>query len=80
MIVDDNQLNQVILQKMLEKMPMIVDNKISLIVADNGEEAYQQFIKLKNVKLILTDCEMPILDGYEASKKIRDAENLFLDN
>ncbi len=63
---------------MLEKVPLIMQNKIQLMSADDGEQAYQKFIteqsKDKAIKLILMDCEMPILDGYEASKKIRDSE------
>lgn len=71
-------MNQFIVQKMLEKVPLIIQNKIQLMAADDGEQAYQKFIteqgKDKAIKLILMDCEMPILDGYEASKKIRDSE------
>ena len=71
-------MNQFIVQKMLEKVPLIIQNKIQLMSADDGEQAYQKFIteqsKDKAIKLILMDCEMPILDGYEASKKIRDSE------
>lgn len=48
------------------------------MVADNGEEAFKKFVdhfQNGKIRLILMDCEMPILDGYEASKKIRDHEN-----
>lgn len=78
LIVDDNKMNQFIVQKMLEKVPFIIQNRIELIVADDGEQAYERFlleqVKDARVKLILMDCEMPVLDGYEAAKKIRDAE------
>ncbi len=82
LIVDDNKMNQFILQRMLEKLPQITENRVELILADNGQEAYDQFKCSANitsgvnkVKLILMDCEMPVLNGYEASIKIRENEN-----
>eukprot|EP00347_Sterkiella_histriomuscorum_P011972 403370391 len=78
MVVDDNKMNQFIVQKMLEKVPEIAKKKVEIIVADNGKEAFDKYVenfKDGKIKLILMDCEMPILDGYEASKKIREIEN-----
>ena len=63
---------------MLEKVPEVAKRKVEIIVADNGKEAFEKYVenfKDGKIKLILMDCEMPVLDGYEASKKIREIEN-----
>jgi len=43
-------------------------------VASNGEEALNAWINHR-YDLILMDCQMPVMDGYEATKQIRLAEN-----
>ena len=64
LIVDDAEENLLITQSMLKKM------KFDVGMARNGEDA---IMKLKNDQfdLILMDCMMPIMDGYEATKTIR---------
>lgn len=68
LIVDDNEMNRMVAQKILE-LPFIHSE-----TAENGKEALD---KLSNKKydLIFMDCQMPILDGYEATKLIRASEN-----
>ena len=87
MVVDDNSMNQLIVRKMIENVPVIKKHKVKILVSSNGLEALEAFKEEQNtgatknmnkVKLILMDCEMPVMDGYEASKKIRDFENLNL--
>ncbi|RAJ17753.1 7TM diverse intracellular signaling domain-containing protein [Olleya aquimaris] len=63
--VEDNRLNQMVIKKLLG-----ADNKISLSIAKNGEEAIQMLNK-DNFDLILMDLQMPVMDGYEATKLIR---------
>ena len=64
LLVEDNIVNQKIACKTLQKMGLEVD------VANNGVEALDM-IKNNTYKLVLMDCQMPIMDGYVATKKIR---------
>lgn len=67
-IAEDNPLNQLIVTKVIES------NGYKCFVANNGEELIKALKKHDNVSLILMDCQMPILDGYQATKKIRKGE------
>jgi signal transduction histidine kinase/CheY-like chemotaxis protein len=64
LVVDDSEINRIIAQHMLE------DFGLTVAIAENGQEALEQLQK-QTFDLILMDCEMPIMDGYEASRKIR---------
>jgi len=67
LIVDDNPTNQIVAKKMLEKYGLKVDQAI------NGKEAVLALGKYP-YDLVFMDCQMPIMDGYEATKTIRNPE------
>lgn len=67
LLVDDVVVNQIVAQAMLEELGF------NVITADNGLEAINLF-RGQNFKFILMDCQMPIMDGFEATKKIREFE------
>jgi signal transduction histidine kinase/ActR/RegA family two-component response regulator len=67
LVVEDNEVNQRLLAAMLGK------RGVSFIVAGNGEEAIHQY-RRGDFSLILMDCQMPVLDGYQASQAIRQIE------
>ncbi|MFN3455473.1 MAG: response regulator [Pseudobdellovibrio sp.] len=64
LVVDDSLDNQILLEFYLLKQNAKVD------FASNGEECVNQ-IQQKNYDLILMDMQMPIMDGYTATQKIR---------
>lgn len=67
LVVEDNAINQEVALGMLGKIGFNGD------VADNGQEGVDA-IANGNFDLILMDCQMPVLDGYEATKAIRERE------
>lgn len=67
LLVEDNEMNQKIIVKMLEKRGMICD------IASNGMEALQA-IQEKEYDIVFMDCQMPEMDGYETTARIRKLE------
>ena len=68
LIVEDNSVNQMILKSMLKKMGY------ETLLAGNGREAVD-LLEHEEVDAILMDCQMPVMDGYEATKVIRSGSN-----
>ncbi len=67
LIVEDNLTNQLVLLGLLEDYVKEID------IANNGKEALDLF-KSGKYELILMDLQMPIMDGYEATKIIREID------
>ncbi len=67
LVVDDNPVNQLVALRMLEKMGHVVD------VADNGVVAVER-VGQHRYDAVLMDCQMPVMDGFEATREIRRRE------
>ncbi len=67
LVVDDNDTNQLVAESMLNKFGLYID------LVYNGEEALHT-MKKNFYDLVFMDCNMPVMDGYEASRRIRDSQ------
>ncbi|AZV57859.1 response regulator [Clostridium sp. AWRP] len=67
LLVEDNKMNRKIVITMLKSHDMICD------VAVNGSEALKAVLQ-KDYDVVFMDCQMPVMDGYECTSKIRMLE------
>jgi hypothetical protein len=67
LLVEDNAVNQKVTLKQLENLGYKSD------VAANGQEALQMMAQI-SYDLVLMDCQMPVLDGYDTAREIRSLE------
>ncbi|WP_063465778.1 hybrid sensor histidine kinase/response regulator [Ectothiorhodospira sp. BSL-9] len=65
LLVEDNPVNQLVARAMLEQLGLRVS------MANDGKEALSM-LTANAVDLILMDCRMPIMDGYQATEAIRE--------
>ena len=65
LLVEDNPINQMVAQKMLEKLG------ITSKVANNGVEALKH-LNQESFDLVLMDCQMPEMDGFDATREVRN--------
>lgn len=64
LLVEDNPMNVLVAKTFLERCGAVVD------VATNGEEGIQKFDEQK-YRIVLMDLDMPVMDGYEATRQLR---------
>ncbi|MDX2109337.1 MAG: response regulator [Verrucomicrobiota bacterium] len=69
LLAEDNALNQLVTRRQLEHVGL------SCEIANNGQEAVEKYIVGRH-RIILMDCQMPVLDGLAATKVIRDYERM----
>jgi len=71
LLVDDDATNRLILSAYLKK------DGHSILVAENGQQAIDVF-KAEYPEMILMDVMMPVMDGYDATKKIKELSDNFI--
>jgi len=66
LVVDDNHVNQMVVAKMLRLL------KVKSHVVGDGQQAVECLQQGKKFDMIFMDLDMPVMDGYEATKRIRE--------
>ena len=68
MVVEDNTVNQMVMKATLNKLGL------RTLVASDGREAIE-LLSMHPVDIVLMDCQMPVMDGFEATSLIRKLES-----
>lgn len=67
LLVEDNQINQMVMEKQLNRLGLQAE------IASDGMQGFQLWEK-NEYAMVLTDCHMPVVDGFEMTRMIRAAE------
>ena len=70
LLAEDNAMNQELAIELLQSAGMVV------VVASNGQEALDLLARDTAFDAILMDCQMPVMDGYQASARVRERNEL----
>ncbi len=68
LVAEDNKINQIVAKKMLEK-----HGYTNIDIVEDGESVIESY-NTEKYDVIIMDCQMPILSGYEAAQRIRKIE------
>lgn len=68
MLAEDNRINAEFAKEMLEKL------KCEVVVVKHGREALEILQNDRTFNMVFMDCQMPIMDGFEATKKVLEYE------
>lgn len=69
LLVEDTPINQKVVMNQLKVLGYVADS------VNNGQEALEKMAQC-SYDLVLMDCQMPVLDGYQATQRIREMEGL----
>ena len=68
LIVEDNAVNRLVLQASIERLGATTR------LAHDGQEALAMLDTIPDLRLVLMDCQMPVMDGFEATRRWRAIE------
>ncbi|GEM_PF-5005581 len=68
LVAEDNEINQIVATEVLSRSGIRCD------VVDTGQAAVEA-VKRERYDLVLMDCQMPVMDGFDATREIRALEN-----